>query len=506
MGGLGGEGQDGDDEDAVGEEKERGVGVGVVLQTMVTQGLRDVPSLGLSERGGGGGVYGEYMEEGGVYGEYAETWRYGEIWGSRRERGDGYKWEGGGLEGVGGGGGVGDGGAESCVPRGDAPGAGCGGDEMVWMGGGRGGEGVGGAKAAVLVYHSWPQGAYAEEWLQEFVDSISRQTMRDFDVWEMDYSSTGNLSLARRYNMLLPRGYKWMHQHHRTHSGAINRLLDLIQPYNYKVVFNTHVDDVYAQQRFALQYSLITLGGRDLVSSAFQYLHSSLDTPTSSLRAKNFTLDVLLQPPDTWRERMVEWFVQGEEEGWYAQGGGGGGGGRQTGLRYRVGAGNNFFFNSGESMSRPLWWRCMCKHTHTHTQTHKHIILREREKERERERDSKVRSRAYSFWYPERKREREREREREIWFGTILHKVGSRAYSDIQGETERERESARERDRERERERERDSDIEGASQEAHSAQRFWHLTSGRDFFLHLLPFFSIYTFPSRGFSIPARYI
>jgi len=342
MGGSGEGARDGDDEEAVGEEKEMEVGVGEGMHTIVTEGLRDVPSLGLSEGGGWGGVYGQY----------AETWRYGEIWGSRRERGEGYMWEGvGGVVDFGGGG------AESCVPRGDAPGGGCGGGEMVGMGGGRKG-GVGSAVAAVLVYHSWPQGAYAEEWLQEFVDSISRQTMRDFDVWEMDYSSTGNLSLARRYNMLLPRGYKWMHQHHRTHSGAINRLLNLMQPYNYKVVFNTHVDDVYAQQRFALQYSLITLGGRDIVSSAFQYLHSSLDTPTCSLRTKNFTLDVLLQPPDTWRARMEEWFVQGEEEGWYAGAGGGWGGvgGRlETWIRYRMSTGNNVVCNSGEGVSRPLW-------------------------------------------------------------------------------------------------------------------------------------------------------
>jgi hypothetical protein len=42
----------------------------------------------------------------------------------------------------------------------------------------------------------------------------------------------------------------------------------------------------------------------------------------------------------------------------------------------------------------------------------------------------------------------------------MLHKVGSRAYSDIQRETERERERARAHERERERKRERDSDIE----------------------------------------------
>jgi hypothetical protein len=71
----------------------------------------------------------------------------------------------------------------------------------------------------------------------------------------------------------------------------------------------------------------------------------------------------------------------------------------------------------------------------------------------------------------------------------MLHKVGSRAYSDIQRETERERERARAHERERERKRERDSDIEGASQEAHSAQRFWHLTSGRDFFFTTFLFF-----------------
>ena len=64
----------------------------------------------------------------------------------------------------------------------------------------------------------------------------------------------------------------------------------MVQPYNYKAVFNTHVDDVYKPHRFALQYTLVTEGGRDIVSSGthsqqfffFKHLRSSLEAPCAS--------------------------------------------------------------------------------------------------------------------------------------------------------------------------------------------------------------------------------
>jgi len=79
-----------------------------------------------------------------------------------------------------------------------------------------------------------------------------------------------------------PRRYTWLKEHHRTHSEAINRLLDHIQPFHYEAVFNTHVDDFYDSQRFALQFYHLTKVQKTKKNCVCTYVHDLLLIYTSN--------------------------------------------------------------------------------------------------------------------------------------------------------------------------------------------------------------------------------
>ena len=219
------------------------------------------------------------------------------------------------------------------------------------------------AAAAVIIYHCDPLALYPERWLRQFTSSISNQAFRDFDIWELDYSEEGHtaeteeragvgdgLSLVCRHHMEVPRQYFFLREPHVSHAGALNRLLDIVQARGYQAVFNTHVDDTYHPERFGLQFQSLAQGQQDLVSSAFQYMHSSHANPGVDVSGTIFSLTSLLQPPGGSNssprnvlqdeDQSVQAEIEdagGETEAWKVE----------TWLRYRVGAGQNVLCNSG---------------------------------------------------------------------------------------------------------------------------------------------------------------
>ena len=113
--------------------------------------------------------------------------------------------------------------------------------------------------AAVIVYHRNATRIYERRWLDRCVASIEAQTMADFDILEVDYGGDAErlFPSSRFASQRLP-----------TFADAANVLLDRCVAQGYEVMFNVHVDDFYAPERFAAEVAAIDAGA-DLVSTDF---------------------------------------------------------------------------------------------------------------------------------------------------------------------------------------------------------------------------------------------
>jgi hypothetical protein len=116
-------------------------------------------------------------------------------------------------------------------------------------------------RAAAIVYHRGASRLYEQRWLDRCVASIRGQTLSGFDVLEMDYGAEGERLAGLDADVFLSRPLG-------TFADAANYLLDAATEMGYDVVFNTHVDDFSAPERFALEVAAIEAGA-DLVSTDF---------------------------------------------------------------------------------------------------------------------------------------------------------------------------------------------------------------------------------------------
>lgn len=119
-------------------------------------------------------------------------------------------------------------------------------------------------QCAVIIYHK-NVGNYNPLWISECVTSIQNQTLKNFDVFELDYGG-GNTQIYPDSNfasMALA-----------DHALAHNFLLDKVFKLGYDCAFNVNVDDHYSHHRFVRQLEFIK-EGYDVVSSNYYNIDGS---------------------------------------------------------------------------------------------------------------------------------------------------------------------------------------------------------------------------------------
>lgn len=129
------------------------------------------------------------------------------------------------------------------------------------------------SKHLVIFYHRDIVGLYKQHWIDKCILSIANQTMKDFDVLELNYSPTNGDQLVK-----IPGG-RYHHFYHipmEDHTYAMNFCLDTaFNELGYEVVFNVNMDDYYAPNRFERQLEFLSRG-YDLVSSDFCYIKENV--------------------------------------------------------------------------------------------------------------------------------------------------------------------------------------------------------------------------------------
>ena len=132
-------------------------------------------------------------------------------------------------------------------------------------------------KLAVMFYHKDLKNKYQRRWMDKCVSSIENQSYKDYDVFELNYSSTNTDTLTD----LIDRATAFPNKHFiiykplNNHVDAMNYLLDYIfTKHSYTAVANTNVDDFYHSNRLVKQLEEIK-NGWELVSTNFLHIREN---------------------------------------------------------------------------------------------------------------------------------------------------------------------------------------------------------------------------------------
>jgi hypothetical protein len=137
-------------------------------------------------------------------------------------------------------------------------------------------------KIGVILYHSNINKIYKKRWIDECINSILNQTIKDFIFYEINYSGD-NYSV-------IPESAKNKKQFYslvlKNYAEAMNFILDKALDENCDVVFNINLDDIYHAERFEKQIKEIK-NGYDLVSTDFCYIREINDNEDEIFYYKN---------------------------------------------------------------------------------------------------------------------------------------------------------------------------------------------------------------------------
>lgn len=124
-------------------------------------------------------------------------------------------------------------------------------------------------QTAVIFFHKNLKQLYKPRWIKKCIDSVLKQSFKEFDIFEVNYGND-NYSIFEDYN--LQYSLKFYKKDFLTHTEAMNFLLNkCFKDYDYRLVFNTNLDDSYHEDRFELQKKCI-LKGYDLCSTLMNYI------------------------------------------------------------------------------------------------------------------------------------------------------------------------------------------------------------------------------------------
>lgn len=112
---------------------------------------------------------------------------------------------------------------------------------------------------ALISYHKNINEVYKKEWIDEYRNSIVKQTYREYDIYELNYGG-GDERIFENSNYHSKEFPSFVY--------GLNYLLDCLFFMGYDCVFNTNCDDIYSFNRIEKQLPYIKQG-YDLVSSNF---------------------------------------------------------------------------------------------------------------------------------------------------------------------------------------------------------------------------------------------
>lgn len=125
-------------------------------------------------------------------------------------------------------------------------------------------------KVCVIIYHSNLLKKYKYEWIVQFLESIYKQTYKDFDLIELNYGSD-DLSLLYNTDYFDTSKITFINQKMKNHIKAQNFLLDYcFNKSHYDVVLNTNVDDYYDKTLLEKELKIIKDMNVGIVSSNFK--------------------------------------------------------------------------------------------------------------------------------------------------------------------------------------------------------------------------------------------
>lgn len=139
-------------------------------------------------------------------------------------------------------------------------------------------------KLAVILFHKHAH-RYNPKWVAKCIHSIQNQTVKGFDVFEVDYGG--------EFTQLYPGSNFASTNHLKDHAEAHNWLLDKVFDLGYDAAFNVNIDDFYTLDRFEKQLVWLEQG-YDVVSSNFHHIDEngrviaalSFDSKNPELEAK----------------------------------------------------------------------------------------------------------------------------------------------------------------------------------------------------------------------------
>lgn len=127
-------------------------------------------------------------------------------------------------------------------------------------------------KCAVIFFHRNIHKLYLQKWINDCVESVLKQKQVRFDIFEVNY---GNSDVSVLNGFVLPKYCRhfFLQKDFESHSEAMNFLLNLcFGVYNYDIVYNTNLDDIYHTKRFFLQLMDLRCSDHLINSSRWQYI------------------------------------------------------------------------------------------------------------------------------------------------------------------------------------------------------------------------------------------
>jgi hypothetical protein len=126
-------------------------------------------------------------------------------------------------------------------------------------------------KVSVILYHSNILTIYKKQWIQKCIQTIMKQTYKDFDLYELNYGND-NVNLKELFKISNKKHFYYKIKMN-NHAEAMNFLLDTVFiEKEYNICFNVNLDDFYALNRFEKQIEAVK-EGYELISSEYKFVH-----------------------------------------------------------------------------------------------------------------------------------------------------------------------------------------------------------------------------------------
>lgn len=139
-------------------------------------------------------------------------------------------------------------------------------------------------KVALMAYHRNVFKNYPQKWIDKHVQTVTGQTYRNFDIYEVDYGGDGN-RIFEQSNYSSEKFATFVH--------TMNYLLDhLFNDLKYDVVGNLNVDDYYDLRRLEVQLPWIKMGYH-IISSNYFLVRNDAITHRMNFDKRNIMSELL---------------------------------------------------------------------------------------------------------------------------------------------------------------------------------------------------------------------